>query len=237
MRARPWRRLPSGGSVATSGLFIATTSLVPLSKLPWKESDERHRRVPYGNPLAEAGEGAWRPTCGVVHRPDVVAHQALFGGSGGRDSEMSEPSCEERRWALIDQSQDYTPRWKVVNERGPAANEYAEWVEVMPVAEHEAAFGALLSERDQLRRERDEALEQRRDVLARAGSWMEGAGGRVEELEAERDQLREAAQRLLRCVDSSVQTSLLPPTHTLKVNAERLRAVLGEPVPEESNDG
>lgn len=48
---------------------------------------------------------------------------------------MSEPTREERRWALIDQSQDYTPRWKVVNDRGPAASEYAEWVEVMPVAE------------------------------------------------------------------------------------------------------
>jgi hypothetical protein len=55
---------------------------------------------------------------------------------------MTPSARDERRWTLIDQSEDYTPRWKVANERGPAAGEYAESVEVMPVSEHEAALAA-----------------------------------------------------------------------------------------------
>ncbi len=53
---------------------------------------------------------------------------------------MSEP----RRWTLIDQSESFSPRWTVTNQdRAPAAREYAEQVEVMPVAEHEQLVAAL----------------------------------------------------------------------------------------------
>lgn len=57
----------------------------------------------------------------------------------GRDCPVHGPRAgRARRWTLIDQSEDYTPRWEVVTERAPVADEYAESVEVMPVAEHEA---------------------------------------------------------------------------------------------------
>jgi hypothetical protein len=49
-----------------------------------------------------------------------------------------------RRWTLIDESEDYAPRWRAVPEGAPFASEYAECVEVMPVSEHEALARQLL---------------------------------------------------------------------------------------------
>lgn len=46
----------------------------------------------------------------------------------------------ERRWKLYDLSESYVPRWVVGCGSVAVANEYAEVVEVMPVAEHEAAL-------------------------------------------------------------------------------------------------
>lgn len=40
-------------------------------------------------------------------------------------------------------SEDYSPRWRVANKRGPVARQYAEAVEVMPVSEHGAAQSAI----------------------------------------------------------------------------------------------
>ncbi len=53
---------------------------------------------------------------------------------------------EPRRWTLIDQSENFTPRWTITNQdRSPVAREYAERVEVMPVAEHEDVVGGMVS--------------------------------------------------------------------------------------------
>jgi hypothetical protein len=42
------------------------------------------------------------------------------------------------------------------------------------------------------------------------------------------ERLREIAWKVIRDVDSAVATADLPPTHTLKINVEELRAVLSE---------
>ena len=47
------------------------------------------------------------------------------------------------------------------------------------------------------------------------------------------ERLREIAERVIRDVDSSVATANLPPTHTLKMNIEELRAALS--IPAEGN--
>lgn len=49
---------------------------------------------------------------------------------------MSDP----RRWTLYDTSEDFNPRWKVGDGTPPPANEYAEEVVVMPVAEARKAI-------------------------------------------------------------------------------------------------